>query len=78
MIFGAKGQENLLPCVYVLMQNKSFAAYNELFDQLKYIDERYGFNLAPKFGHSDFEHAVRKALKHNYPGIQLRGCYFHS
>ena len=77
MIFGAKSQEKLLPCVYVLMQNKSFVAYKELFDQLKYIAERYGYNLSPKFGHTDFEHAVRKALRHCYPGIHLRGCYFH-
>ena len=75
MIFGAKVQEKLLPCVYVLMQNKSFTAYSELFDQPKYIAERYGFNLAPKFCHSDFEHVVRKALKHTYQGIQRRGHF---
>ena len=59
------------------MKNKTFAANREVFDQLKYTAERYGFFLAPKFGHTDFEQAVRKALKHCYPGIQLKGCYFH-
>ena len=67
MIFGAKAHEKLLPCVYCLMQNKSLATYKEL----------YGFNLAPKFGHTDFEHVIRKALKHCYPGINFTGCYFH-
>ena len=67
LTLACKSSEKVLPCAYVLMQKKIFTAYKEMFDQLKLIAEGYSCNLAPKFGHTDFEHAVRKALKHCFP-----------
>ena len=59
------------------MKKKNFASYKEVCDQLKFIAEKYNLILSPKFGHTDFEHAIRKALKHRFPQIKLRGFYFH-
>ena len=77
VLLAGKSSEKVLPCAYILMQKKNFAAYKEMFDQLKLIAEDYGCNLAAKFGLTDIEHTVRKALNHCFPQIKLRVYYFH-
>ena len=76
-IMGGKPNEKLLPCVYVLQMKRDFEAYNEVFHQLKHLGVKNNVSLNPKRGLTDFESAARKALKFNFPGIQLKGCYFH-
>ena len=74
LILAGKSSEKVLPCAFILIQKKSFAAYKEMF---KLIAEGYTFNLAPKFGKTDFEHSVLKALKHCFHQNKMCGCYFH-
>ena len=74
---GGTNGEKLLPCVFVLQMKTSYSTYNEVFNQLKVTGEKYGFSLQPRLVLADFEKSSRKAYKFNFPGVRLRGCYFH-
>ena len=76
IIAGKKG-EQVRPAVYILMQKRTEAAYKEAFNQLKEIAASYNLVLNPLIALTDFEKAVRKALKFHFPGIKLKGCFFH-
>ena len=77
MIFDGKNNEKILPAVFVLIKKKNFASLKEVCDKLKFVAEKNNLILSPKFGHIDFEQAIRKALRHCLPQIKLSGCYFH-
>lgn len=54
------------------MTKKSQAAYSHLF---KTIEKTW--SLKPTSIATDFEKGLRNALKQQYPGVQLIGCWFH-
>ena len=56
---------------------KTYKAYDEAFCELKKIAQEQDVFLAPSLALTDFERASRKALSFHFPGIKLRGCYFH-
>ena len=33
--------------------------------------------MQPKLALGDFEIAAQRALKHHFPGIKIKGCWFH-
>ena len=74
---GGKPLEKMVPVDYILMQRRTYEAYDEVLGQLKRIAQSYGIELAPLVCLTDFERAARKALKFHFPSVQLRGCYFH-
>ena len=74
---GGKPGEKMLPLVYILMQKRTYKAYDELFDQLKRIGLKYSSPLAPEIALTDFEKAARKALRFHFTNIRLKGCFFH-
>jgi hypothetical protein len=76
-IMGGKQGEKMLPLVYILMQKKTFKAYDEVFEQLKRVAAKYSVSLAPTVALTDFEKAARKALRFHFPNITLKGCFFH-
>ena len=63
----------VVPLLYVLLPNKSFATYNRLFSVIK--------NLQPQFRPSewmtDFETAAINAIRVNFPQVAVSGCFFH-
>lgn len=62
----------IFPVFYVLMTHKSQAAYEHLF---KYISDNW--NLHPTKFMCDFERGLRNAIRKTYPGIPVKGCWFH-
>lgn len=58
---------------YVLMTHKSAECYDSVFE---YIRNNI-FDMKPKEFMSDWEAGLRKSLRTNFPGIVLRGCWFH-
>jgi hypothetical protein len=76
-IMGGKQGEKMLPLVYILMQKKTFKAYDEVFEQLKRVAAKYSVSLAPTVALTDFEKAARKAIRFHFPNITLKGCFFH-
>ena len=62
-----------IPFIFVLMSNKSENIYTHLFE---YIDkEIFSFKCASFM--TDYETAMKNALKVIYPEIELRSCWFH-
>ena len=85
VLFGTHGKgENsrILPCGYFLLPGKNEEVYSELFTALKEIikpslapPETPG--LEPSVALTDFEPAVQNALIDAFPGIDIKGCFFH-
>ena len=48
-----------------------------MLDQLKQIADDIHLCLQPKLALTDFEQAVQQAFRLSFPGIELKGCYFH-
>ena len=61
------------------MSSKTFELYDEVLFQLKRFIEKYsGFkNFQEIKVMCDFEIPLRKAIKENFPGCILQGCFFH-
>ena len=64
---------NIIPLIYVLMSDKSERSYVCLFSMLQ---SRLPY-MKPKQFTLDYEVAASNALKKVYPGIEIKGCYFH-
>lgn len=66
------------PLIYVAMQGKSATDYEAVFKYLRdSILSFDGTTREPKQATSDFEKALRNAIKEVWKGIDLIGCYFH-
>lgn len=63
----------IFPLFYVLMSNRTSACYEAVF---KFIEANI-FQLEPNEFITDFETGMRNAIQRCYPGVRLRGCWFH-
>lgn len=63
----------MYPFIYSLINKKLFDAYKHL---LKCKEENY-FELNPASFITDYELAMRKALKEIYPNVIYKNCWFH-
>lgn len=61
-----------IPFIYVLMSRKTERCYTHIFQSL-----RDSFPLNGKSIMTDFETAMRNALRNVYPNIELNTCWFH-
>lgn len=55
------------------MSNRTTECYSAVFDLI----ENSVFKMEPTEFITDFEPALRNAINKMYPGIPLRGCWFH-
>lgn len=62
-----------IPVFYILMSNRLTECYSAVFNFI----ETNVFKLEPTEFITDFEPSMRKAINTVYPGIALRGCWFH-
>ena len=60
-------RDNLVPCIYVLLPDKSRQTYAEMWRQI----------LQPQSIQIDFEAAARSAIQDIFPNTQVRGCFFY-
>lgn len=60
------------PAAYVIMESKSEASHVAAFSS---INSAAGGNMRPRTGMVDFEKTVHNALKREFPGIDLSGCW---
>lgn len=63
----------VVPLFFALMSHKDENSYLQLFNMLK----NKAPNWMPKVVHIDFEMAISNALKHHFPNVAIRRCYFH-
>ena len=69
----AKIQGKVIPCVYVLLPNKTQVSYTTTLRQLQTIHP----NLHPTSVLIDYELAIKNALEAVFPGVVVSGCFFH-
>lgn len=66
-------EEHAFPIIYVLMSRKTEEAYSHL---LQYIEDNV-CHLRPTSFMTDFESAMRNAIRTVYPNCIIYGCWFH-
>lgn len=67
----------MFPLVFGLLPNKSQATYTRMFELLKEVASSKGLTLNPPSVQLDFELAVHNAASQVFPGVELKGCFFH-
>lgn len=70
----ARMDEQIFPCVYALLPNKSKEAYTEMLDALI---SNAGFIFNPETLMLDFEKGAHEAFGDAFPNAQVVGCFFH-
>ena len=73
LVICSKELEHFHPLVYILMSNKTYKLYKEVFTFVHQICPRFSPNIIL----SDFESAQTKALKERFSSSTLQGCWFH-
>ena len=63
----------IIPCAYVFLPNKTQVSYTQSFRQLSVLHP----NLHPRTVLIDFELAIKNSLEATFPGVIVKGCYFH-
>ena len=63
----------VIPCAYVFLPNKTQVAYTQTLRQLRILNP----NLNPQTVLIDFEQAIKNSLEAVFPGVIVKGCYFH-
>lgn len=66
--------ELYIPCVYALLTGKNECLYSSIFHEIIVLLE---YNWMPKIITTDFEMALIKSIKYEFPESKLHGCYFH-
>lgn len=63
----------MIPCLYILLPNKTEATYTRLLHNLVAIEH----NLRPETVLMDFECAAKNAFEATFPNTAVKGCLFH-
>ena len=80
-LINAYFHDQMLPCVFALLQRRDRKTYIELFEQQqeqsKSLMPGTTCELNPVEIGCDFESAVHQAYRIVWPNITIKGCYFH-
>lgn len=69
-------EERSYPFAFIFMEKRDFVAYDALFENLKTFLLPDTFMKVTKCM-SDYEAAVRKALRKHFTNARISGCFFH-
>ena len=67
----------MLPLVFGLLPNKDGNTYIRFLSLVKEKSESVGFTISPQRIMQDFEKGLMNACIHVFPGVIVKGCYFH-
>ena len=67
----------MLPLVFGLLPNKDGNTYIRFLSLVKEKSESIGFTISPQCIMQDFEKGLMNACLHVFPGVIVKGCYFH-
>lgn len=76
-IHGIQENKRTVPLVYALMSSKIEELYRTLFDKLMTYCHQNSLSISPRYILTDFEMAVRNAVRIKFPHSKHRGCFFH-
>ena len=67
----------MLPLVFGLLPNKDGNTYIRFLSLVKEKSESVGFTISPQRIMQDFEKGLMNACIPVFPGVIVKGCYFH-
>ena len=67
----------MFPLVFALLPGKSEQLYTRYFHLLKEACTQRQITLQPTTTFIDYETAVQNAARTSFPGITIKGCFFH-
>ncbi|CAF4728863.1 unnamed protein product, partial [Rotaria socialis] len=73
----ASAQDASFPCVFALLTGRSSSIYKEMLQQLEEEAERLQMDFVPNQITTDFEKALVKPLREQFPRARHTGCFFH-
>ena len=65
--------ERVIPCIYALLPNKTEETYHRFFSEVAVVLQQY----VPSDIMMDFELASINASSVNFPGVEMKGCFYH-
>ena len=74
-VMHAVKNEDVFPCLYVLMQNNEEQTYKRVFQVVG--QEILGDDTSPTTCIADFELAIHNAIKSTWEQAEVQGCFFH-
>lgn len=78
LVMMAEVQNRPRPIIYAIMRGQTTEHYSAIFEFVRDgIISFDGILRSPKLASSDFEQALRLALKKAWPDVELVGCWFH-
>ncbi|XP_064089232.1 uncharacterized protein LOC135203434 [Macrobrachium nipponense] len=69
----AKKFDGVQPILHILLTNTQRSTYVRMFEMVKSLVP----NVRPQCIHCDFEQAAIGAMRKCFPGVKIRGCFFH-
>ncbi|KAK4877626.1 hypothetical protein RN001_010132 [Aquatica leii] len=69
----ARKHNSVHPVIYALLLNKQKQTYLRLFEIIKNLRQ----NINPSAIYCDYEVAAFMAMRKNFPGVIVKGCFFH-
>lgn len=67
----------MYPLLFALLPGNTNAVYTKLLTKLKTSMADLQFQLAPTTIFMDFDTAAQNAARTVFPGITVKGCFFH-
>ena len=62
-----------VPCIYTLLPNKQQATYTRMFTEIQNLIQ----GASPSDVMFDFEKAAMNAAEALFPGVEIKGCFYH-
>ncbi|XP_046569428.1 uncharacterized protein LOC124277747 [Haliotis rubra] len=67
----------MFPLVYGLLPNKKQITYHRFVSHVRYFAAANNKIISPMFVFTDFEVAAQNAVSSVFPGVTMKGCFFH-
>ncbi|CAC5365140.1 unnamed protein product [Mytilus coruscus] len=67
----------MFPLVYVLLPGNDNIIYSRFFSHIRYIVQLHQLQLQPETVFIDYETETNNATGTVFPGVTLKGCFFH-
>ena len=68
---------SMYPLVFDLLPGKDEVIYTRFFSQIRHIAQQHQLQLQPDTVFIDYETTTNKAARTVFPGVIVKGCFFH-
>jgi hypothetical protein len=68
---------SMYPLVFASLPGKDEVIYTRIFSQIRHIAQQHQLQLQPDTVFIDYETATNNAARTVFPGVIVKGCFFH-